>query len=394
MQKLLTYLENTDFVRWVYMPDEQNDRFWKEFQRNNPNEAEFIREARIILLQLKSKKSGKDNRIEAALPQILLKIQKKKRVQTIKRIAISTFKYAAIAILFFSIGLFIMQEKYRSTIDEMNHQFSNISYFNGAESRLVLADGKNIIIDEKLSTVYYNEEGTVIIGQTDTVSQVIANENSMNQLVVPYGKNSSITLADGTKAFLNAGSRLIFPPVFNKKKREVFLIGEGYFQVTHNPQWPFIVKTTDIDVTAVGTTFNVSAYPTESKIEVVLAEGKVNINKNEFTIFQTSTGMLPSDMICFNKISKQMDLKQVVTDDYTSWHLGYINFNSVELHKVITKLERYYDVNIYMQDSKIANKKITGKLKLRDNIDEMLRVLSVTSTLKVKKINEHEYLLN
>lgn len=394
MQKLLTYLENADFVRWVYAPDERSDNFWNEFQKNHPEEIEIIRQARVILLRIKSKKEISASRIESALPEILHKINKKKQIQAIRRIAISTFKYAAIAILFFAIGLFLMQEKYSSAIDEMSRQFSNISYFNGAEARLVLADGKNIIIDEKLSTVRYNETGTIIIDQKDTVTQLIANENSMNQLIVPYGKNSSITLADGTVAYLNAGSRLIFPPVFSGKTREVFLVGEGYFNVNHNPEVPFIVKTTDLSVTAVGTSFNVSAYPTESKIEVVLAEGKVNINKKELTIFKSTTNMVPNDMICFDKSTDEMDLKKVVTEDYTSWHLGYINFNSVELHKIITKLERYYDVNIYIGNSEIAKKKITGKLKLKEDLDEILQVLSVTSTFKIKKVNEHEYLLN
>ncbi|WP_163707331.1 FecR family protein [Mangrovibacterium lignilyticum] len=394
MDKFLTYLENTDFVRWVYAPSKRNTRYWEEFQKNNPEEIELIREARIILLQLKSKQEFSVSRIESALPEILKKINKKKQIQKAKHFALTGFRYAAIAILFFGIGLFFMQGKYRSALDDMSRQFANISYYNGEVCRLVLADGKNIIINEKLSQVHYSPKGTIIIDQKDTIPQNIDSDNLMNQLIVPYGKNSSITLADGTVAFLNAGSRLIFPPVFEGKTREVFLAGEGYFDVAHNPEVPFIVKTTDLNVTAVGTSFNVAAYPTESKIEVVLAEGRVNINKNEFTIFQSITDMAPNDMICFNKTTNEMDLKKVITENYTSWHLGYINFESVELHKIITKLERYYDVNIFIENSEIAQKKITGKLKLKDDIDEMLRVLSVTSTLKIKKINQHEYLLN
>jgi len=394
MEKLLTYLENTEFVRWVYTPDPQSDKFWKDFQENHPAEVELIREARLILLRLKSKQDIAESRIESAFPQILQKIHKKKQLHNFKRIAISTFKYAAIAVLFFGIGLFITQGKYRSAIDEMNRQFSDISYYNGSESRLILVDGKNIIVNEKKSMIRYENNGTVIVDNTDTISQSLSEDNLMNQLVVPYGKNSSVTLADGTKAFLNAGSRLVFPPSFKGETREVFLIGEGYFQVAHNPNRPFIVKTTDINVTAVGTTFNVSAYPTENKIEVVLAEGKVNIDKNEFAVFQSKTGMRPNDMMCYNKTTKTIDLKQVITTDYTAWHLGYINSESVDLHKIISKLERYYDINIYIENPKIVDKKITGKLKLKDDADETLRVLSITSGVKIKKINEHEYLIN
>ncbi|WP_372772690.1 FecR family protein [Mangrovibacterium sp.] len=394
MDKILRYLENPDFVRWVYKPNGQNTIFWNEFQKDNPEEIGIIREAKTILLRLKPKKEILGPKIDSALPSIILKIRKKQQIRRIRQFTLSTFKYAAIAVLFFLTGLFIMKERYSSAIDEMSRQYANISYYNGEESRLVLADGKNIIISEKFSQIRYNEKGTIIIDQNDTISQNISGNNPMNQLIVPYGKNSSITLTDGTKAYLNAGSRLIFPPVFEDETREVFLVGEGYFDVARNPHKPFIVKTTDINVTALGTAFNVSAYPTESKIEVVLAEGKVNINKNEFALIHVTTDMTPNDMICFNKSTKKMDLKQVNTENYTSWHLGYINFESAELHKITTKLERYYDVNIFFENPETANKKITGKLKLKADIDEMLKVLATTSTFKIKKINEHEYLLN
>jgi len=393
MDNLLAYIENPNFVKWVYTPTEESNRYWNNFQKNNPDQVNQIREARIILLRLKSKDEVTAGKIESTLPLIFKKIEKKKQIQKVKKYSISAFKYAAVAILFFSIGLMLMQEKYRSALVEMSDQFANISYYNGEDSRLILADGKNIIINEKLSTVRYNEQGTIVIDQQDTVFQELDTENTMNQLVVPYGKNSSITLSDGTVAYLNAGSRLVFPPVFKEKTREVLLVGEGYFQVAHNPERPFIVNTTKLGVEAVGTQFNVSAYPTENKVEVVLTEGKVNINKKEFGIFQKQTTMRPNDMICYNKTNGEMDYKKVKTENYTSWHEGYINCESVELHKITTKLERYYDVNIFFGNDETEKKKITGKLKLQSDIDGMLNVLAATTTLNIEKINEHEYVL-
>ena len=395
MQKFLAYLENKEFVRWVYTPGEQNISYWKGYQENHPEEAELIREARAILLQLKSKSDVSHNQIDALLPKIMEEIRHKERLLKTKQILFQSFKYAAIAILFFTIGIYLMEERYQESINEMSRQFANISAFNGQESRLVLADGKSIIINEKSSQIRYCKNGTLILDQKDTIQQHIPNTASkVNQLIVPFGKSSSIVLADGTVAYLNAGSRLIFPPFFEGKTREVFLTGEGYFKVAHNPKIPFIVKTTDLDVRAVGTSFNVSAYPTEKKIEIVLAEGKVNITKNNFTLFHSTKDMNPNDMICYNKQTSEMECKEVRTENYISWHLGYINFESVELHKVITKLERYYDVTIEFGNPQTAKKKITGKLKLKTNIDEILRILAATSTLKIKKINAHEYLLN
>lgn len=393
MENLLAYVEDPNFVRWVYAPTEESNLFWAEFKKNNPNEAINVREARAILLRLKSKDEVITEKIDSTLPLIFKRIEKKKRILEIRKLSISAVKYAAVAFLFFLTGSLIMQQKYRSALDEMGQQFANISYYNGEDSRLILADGKNIIINEKHSTVRYNENGTIVIDHQDTVMQKFNAENTMNQLVVPYGKNSSITLSDGTVAYLNAGSRLVFPPVFKQKTREVLLVGEGYFHVAHNPDRPFIVNTTKLEVEAVGTQFNVSAYPTENKIEVVLAEGKVNINKKEFGIFQKQTTMHPNDMICYNKTVGEMDYKKVKTENYTSWHEGYINCESVELHKITTKMERYYDVNIYFGNPETEQKKITGKLKLQSDIDAMLNVLAATTTLNIEKISEHEYML-
>ncbi len=395
MQKFLTYLENKDFVRWVYAPNPTNSAYWDAYQIANPDETELIQEARIILLQLKSSSQVDAKNVENRFPVILKKIQQKKRVLELKHYSMHSLKYAAIALVFFAVGYFLLENRYSENLLNLNRQFASASVFNGQQSRLILTDGKNVILDEKLSKVTYNPNGAIVLNESDTLKQNLSvAENLVNQLIVPYGKNSSITLSDGTKAFLNAGSRLIFPPSFTGNTREVTLIGEGYFEVAHNPEIPFIVNTTDINVIAVGTAFNVSAYPTESKIDVVLTEGVVNINKKNLKFFNSTEEMIPSERVQYNKKTGFFKKDLVKTDAFTSWHKGYIDSESIELGDVTQKLERYYDVNIYFGNDEIAKKKISGKLMLNKDLESILQVLSSTSTLKIKKINEHEYLLN
>lgn len=395
MEKLLAYVENKAFVKWVYHPDESSDFYWTSYLTNHPEEKRLIEEARTIVLRLKSKPEPETIPAERLLQRIITETSRRARRQKTIRMVGFTLQLAAVAILFFAAGIYVMNLRYRHSVSEMSLQFANVSVFNGHDARLILTDGKSITITEKQSTIKYLSNGSVVVGNNDTINQKVTTTAApVNQLIVPFGKSSSIVLPDGTTAFLNAGSRLIFPPVFAGSTREVFLAGEGYFLVAHHPEKPFFVKTTDLDVRAIGTQFNVSAYPAEKKIEVVLTEGKVNIIPCTPSLFQHSEEMVPNDMICYNKETAKIGRKQVQPEYYVSWHQGYINFESSELQKLTTKLERYYDVTIHFGNPETAQKKITGKLQLKANIDEILRILASTTTLEIEKINEHEYLLN
>lgn len=395
MQHFFDLLENKSFVKWVLSPDEASNRYWENYQKNKPEQLEAIREARIILLHLKPPKINSAAELNAIYPKILARVRRRKQLQATISILRHTLQYAAVAVLFFGIGVYLMEKHYQSSVSEMSRQFANVSVFNGQNARLILTDGKTIDITEKRSNIRYGLNGMLILDEKDTITQnFTADQNPINQLIVPFGKSSSIVLPDGTLAYLNAGSRLIFPPVFSGTKREVFLVGEGYFDVAPNPAKPFIVQTTDLDVKALGTQFNVSAYPDENKIEVVLTEGKVNASQNNPSIFKESRDMKPNDMLRYNRGNEHFEINQVKTENYTSWHAGYINFESIELSKLTTKLERYYDVSIRFANPETAKKKITGKLQLKSDIGDMLNILASTTELTIIKENEHNYKLN
>ncbi|MFV0378975.1 MAG: FecR family protein [Mangrovibacterium sp.] len=395
MQHFFDLLENKSFVKWVLSPDEASNRYWENYQKNKPEQLEAIREARIILLHLKPPKINSAAELNAIYPKILARVRRRKQLQATISILRHTLQYAAVAVLFFGIGVYLMEKHYQSSVSEMSRQFANVSVFNGQNARLILTDGKTIDITEKRSNIRYGLNGMLILDEKDTITQnFTADQNPVNQLIVPFGKSSSIVLPDGTLAYLNAGSRLIFPPVFSGTKREVFLVGEGYFDVAPNPAKPFIVQTTDLDVKALGTQFNVSAYPDENKIEVVLTEGKVNASQNNPSIFKESRDMKPNDMLRYNRGNEHFEINQVKTENYTSWHAGYINFESIELSKLTTKLERYYDVSIRFANPETAKKKITGKLQLKSDIGDMLNILASTTELTIIKENEHNYKLN
>ena len=106
-------------------------------------------------------------------------------------------------------------------------------------------------------------------------------EMAKNEVIVPFGSKSRILLPDGSEVWLNAGSKLTYSMNYGRKLREVNLVGEGYFKVAHNPAKPFIVQASKVRIKALGTEFNVKAYPDENVIETILVKGSVVIDKSE-----------------------------------------------------------------------------------------------------------------
>ena len=173
------------------------------------------------------------------------------------------------------------------------------------------------------------------------------------ELVVPSGQRAELTLPDGTKVWLNAGSKLSYPSFF-EKERKVFLSGEGFFSVAKNEKVPFIVSTRTIDVKALGTQFNVFSYPESDYTSVYLQEGKQ---------FKLST-MDPDDLL---------------------WREGIYTFKRQKLASIIKKLELYYDVKIIVKDKDILDYEYVGKFRQRDGVMEILRLIQRIHKFKINK---------
>lgn len=393
MDEFLKYVDDKKFVRWVLQPDEKTDQYWNTFINEHPDEKREIELARLIVSQLKSKVPQQSSiEVLELYAGIVRELDQKKKIIKRKQLWISVSKYAAVAIVFLSIGIFFFNKTKRIEFAELNQQLSLNQNIN--ESRLVLANGEVVNIPEKDSKVEYFGKGDIIINQRDTIREKQnTGEPAMNQLIVPNGRNSSIVLADGTVAYLNAGSRLIYPSFFEGKTREVFLVGEGYFKVAHNAEMPFYVKTNDINVEAIGTSFNVSAYPIDQTIEVVLVEGKVGIKENAMRLLKKQYILKPNQLASFDRETMETSVSTVSVDNYVSWHQGYLNFESIYLSQIVLKLERYYDIRIQLKETMLGSRKITGKLKLKEECDDVLKILASTADLKLNKTDDKNYVL-
>ena len=210
-------------------------------------------------------------------------------------------------------------------------------------------------------------------------------------MIIPYGKTSELFLPDGTKVFLNAGSRLVYPENFTGKSREVFLSGEAFFDVKHDKQHPFIVQTEDFRVKVLGTRFNVSAYPTDNIVETVLAEGKVNMEKNNAGMFDKAIELAPNQMASFNRTTNETNVKSVDTDNYILWTEGLLKFESTDLSRITKRLERYYNIRFQYGEPLLGGLRISGKLQLKDDIDEVCERVARAASVKIVKKGENLY---
>ncbi|RIH62923.1 DUF4974 domain-containing protein [Mariniphaga sediminis] len=393
MGSISKYLEDKRFIQWVFNPGHELDDWWRSFETENPREKQNIQEAKRILQKLhtNNKELSEDEKI-LLFSRILKQVEEHQQNRKTRRLVLAFSKYAAIAILFFSIGALLFYKK-----NNFNPQFTALETAEPIlenEARLIRPDGENILLSEKNSQIEHRQDGQVIINN-DVIEKDTRPSGKktpeMNQLVIPYGKTSKLILPDGTRVQLNAGSRLVYPDFFMDKTREVFLVGEAFFEVEHDAKHPFVVQTTDIRIRVLGTQFNVSAYPSENIIETVLAEGKVQLEQNNTGMFSETTELEPGQLASFNKTERTTQLKTVDIENYILWKDGLLRFASTDLSRVVKRLERYFNIRIKYNDPFLGGIRISGKLELGDSREAVLENLAVAASIHISKIGENYY---
>lgn len=394
MEIISKYLEDKRFITWVFYPNDELEKWWAVFETDHPKEKQNIQLARNVLLKLKtSHKNLSEEEKILLFSKILKQIEEKQKAGKAVRVFTGMLKYAAIAILFFSLGAILFYKK-----DNHNPNYAAFNFtepISQTEAQLIRPGGESIHLENKKSVIEYVENGGVKVNNTiiDSISSPGSKSKvpELHQLIIPYGNTSEIRLPDGTKVFLNAGSRLVYPEFFKDKNREVLLVGEAYFEVWENSKQPFIVQTTDLRVKVLGTKFNISAYPSDNVVETVLTEGSVSIEQNNSALFEEDVVLVPGQLAAFNKSSKKSALKTVNTEVYTLWKDGLCRFEGTDLNRVTKKLERFYNVRFNYTDPLLGTIKITGKLELDENKEEIINRIAVTASVQIQKVGEYIY---
>jgi len=392
MEDITKYLEDKRFIQWVFNPGHELDDWWKSFETQNPNERKNIQLARRILQKLHTDdRELSENEKILLFTRILKRVEEHQHSRRARKLIVPSLKYAAVALLFFAIGALLFYQKTNFNPVFYTQEFSEPAH--EGEARLIRPGGDNILLSEQKSRIEHRQDGQVVVNDqlVEDGGKAEKETPEMNQLVIPYGKTSELTLPDGTKVYLNAGSRLVYPEFFADKDREVFLVGEAFFEVEHDKKHPFVVQTTDLRVRVTGTEFNLSAYPSDNMIETVLTEGKVRLEQNNSSFFTETTEMEPGQLATFNKTDRSTKLKKVDTEYYTLWKDGLFKFESSDLSRVIKKLERYFNIRFSYDDPLLGTIKISGKLKLSESRETVLENVAAAASVNISKTGKNYY---
>jgi len=191
------------------------------------------------------------------------------------------------------------------------------------------------------------------------------------------GMVSSFKLPDGTKVWLNSGSRLSYPTRFNTENRTVTLEGQGYFDVVKNPGKPFMVKAGEnYAVKVYGTEFNVTAYKDDDYVETTLVSGSV-----ELLIGEIMQRVIPGEKTIFNKRNNELKILKVNTEYDTVWKDGGLIFKNHSMDEVLKILGRHYNVRFVVKDQRVMNSMITGKFEY-EQLPQLMEYLKIASGIK------------
>ena len=259
------------------------------------------------------------------------------------------------------------------TLDAYVGQLADVAEASG-QVQLLLSDKRKVQIDKDTVGIVYSSNGKIQIEQEEhTVSETSENTDEakgFNQIIVPKGKYSQLTLSDGTRMHVNSGTRVVYPRVFADNRREIYVEGEIYLDVTPDKSRPFVVKTHQFNVEVLGTSFNVNAYKGKKQSKEVL--------------------MKPDNLVVVSE-GRASRIKRVRAKDYTAWINGLLILHNEPLMSVFERLNRFYDVSIVVAPA-IQTEIVDGKLDLRLPLSELVRMISVVVPIDCQIIDGTYYI--
>lgn len=257
----------------------------------------------------------------------------------------------------------------------------------GNKAILTLADGSEVSLDDTEDGVV-TTQGNIIVdknkdGQLIYRVQSEGGNSAQGKLVyntirTPHGGQYQLVLSDQTKVWLNAGSSIKFPTVFVGNERCVTVKGEAYFEVAKDKRRPFKVFSAQQQIEVLGTHFNVNAYEDEAEVKTTLLEGAVKIVYGNL-----SHVIKPGQQARLSEETGKMELAEVDIEEAVSWKNGYFMFDNEDIHSVMRKISRWYDVEVVFLNNQISER-FGGTVSKFENVSQVLKILEVTGTIHFK----------
>lgn len=227
-----------------------------------------------------------------------------------------------------------------------------------------------------------------------TIGGIVGMYGYRDRSLVTYVVSSGIQhmkqveLPDGSIVQLGPGSELTYPEMFKGSDRKVHLSGQAFFDVARNPDKPFIVQTDQMDVTALGTAFEVFSYEEESYVETILLEGKVNVRTED----ENDNGgyiLSPNEKLTITKNNGQIAVEKVNANAYTAWrNQNVLSFENEKLSMIIPRLEQWFGRKVICQSDIAGKYRFTFKVK-DESLERVLFMFSQSSAIRFKKIKDN-----
>lgn len=325
------FVKDGFFIRWVNGEPEA-DWFWKSFIKENPHQLMTIEEAKKIVTSItfKTEELSADE-FDSMRTQLIMNIR-------------------------------VQKESAKETIT-LQQGGRSVRFWLGVAASLALVTICSLMLFTEKPYMYVE---AISIPHAPSVLEHREN---------PKGQKSILLLADGTKIWLNADSKLSYATDFNSgATREVYLQGEAFFEVAHDASKPFIVHTSELDIRVLGTSFNVKSYHEDKKIETTLLEGQVKISKANESPDYASLILAPNQKAIFQKETKIMDVEQVLAERSAAWRQDKLVFDETTYGEVITQLERWYNVKITFEGEGNLQCKLTASIE-KESLEDVLNLL-------------------
>lgn len=222
----------------------------------------------------------------------------------------------------------------------------------------------------------------------DDASRQVADFLVMENMETGKGEKARVTFSDGTEVTLNSAGSVSFPKEFRGTKREIYLDGEAYFKVMHDPDRPFIVHTQGVEVQVLGTEFNVRGWSEDSSVDVVVREGKVSVNATNPELVKRNGASIILTEGLFTSVRRGQlpePAQEVDVVKHLLWRNGGLHFDSVPFNKVTKEIERRFNVQISMESSQeLLDTPYTGTFQYA-RLDEILSVISVSMEIGYRR---------
>lgn len=290
---------------------------------------------------------------------------------------------AASLLILLSTYLYINNNFEKDFVDEKQILFSRLDAVDTSSKEVqIIAGNEQTIIDNE-QTIVQTETGDLLVGEESKL-QASAIETEYLTVAVPKGRRATVKFSDGTMAWINSGSKLVYPKVFGEKSRNITVDGEIYLEVARNENKPFYVHTKGFDIEVLGTKFNVNAYSDDVKNSVVLVDGSVEVSANN-----TKSRLQPNQ--AFLSENNTYTVRSVDVYPYIAWKDGVMKLSGETLGEIMKRLSRYYGVEIHFNE-KFGKERYAGKLNMKDSIEQVLHSLSLSTPFRYTRKDNAIYI--